>query len=298
MFSVTILASGSSGNCALLTTPRKRFLVDAGLSARQIALRLEAAGVKLEDLDGIFITHEHIDHVFGLPVLLRKIDVPVYCNRLTTDALRHEGLVNFRRWQLFPTGSEFAVDDLTVESFTIPHDAADPVGFAFHCGSRTIGFLTDLGYATKLAVERVRDAHTLVIETNHDEKMLQDCTKRPWSVKQRILSKHGHLSNAAAANILGNLLDRNLRQLVLGHLSRDCNTPELAMRAIREKLTTLGADHVGAHCASPVEVSPRFVVADRDGEADVEPVCQQEQPGRSPEYVNELFREWAEAETR
>lgn len=300
MFSVTILASSSGGNCALLTTAKHKFLVDAGLSARQITLRLESVGVQLAELDGVFITHEHIDHVAGLPTLLKKTGVPVYCNSQTADALRGN-MPDFRRWQLFQTGAEFTVDDLTIETFHIPHDAVDPVGYAFHCGDDCIGFLTDLGYATALSIERVRDAHTLVLESNHCEKMLQDCPKRPWSLKQRILSRHGHLSNSAAANVIPHLLERNLRQLILGHLSRDCNTPALALSTMQEKLAALGVNDVSVHCASPVEVSPRFVAmrpVRADGQCldEVNPVGQKQNQHRTPDYVTELFREFAAAD--
>ena len=300
MFSVTILASSSGGNCALLTTTKRKFLVDAGLSARQIALRLESVGVQLAELDGIFITHEHIDHVAGLPTLLKKTGVPVYCNSQTANALRGH-MPDYRRWHLFQTGAEFAVDDLTIESFHIPHDAVDPVGYAFHCGDDCIGFLTDLGYATALAIERVRDAHTLVLESNHCEKMLQDCPKRPWSLKQRILSRHGHLSNTAAANVIPHLLERNLRQVVLGHLSRDCNTPAIALSAMRDKLAALGLKNIAVHCASPVEVSPRFVAmrpAQSNGqcENEISPVSHERNRRGTPDYVTELFREFAAAD--
>ncbi|MEO7932063.1 MAG: MBL fold metallo-hydrolase [Chthoniobacterales bacterium] len=292
MFSVTILASSSGGNCALLTTKRRKFLVDAGLSARQIALRLESLGVQLADLDGIFLTHEHIDHVAGLPVLLKKTGLPVYCNSQTGNALR-SSVGDFNRWNFFQTGAEFTVDDLTIQTFHIPHDAVDPVGFAFHCGDDCIGFLTDLGYATALAIERVRDAHTLVLESNHCEKMLQDCPKRPWSLKQRILSRHGHLSNAAAANVIHHLLERNLRQLILGHLSRDCNTPEIALTTMRNKLAALGVENVAVHCASAVEVSPRFAMPDRQCADEIQPVRQEQNHRRATDYVAELFREFA-----
>ncbi|HEX8372439.1 MAG TPA: MBL fold metallo-hydrolase [Chthoniobacterales bacterium] len=302
MFSVTILASSSGGNCALLTTAKRKFLVDAGLSARQIAVRLESVGVTLGELDGIFITHEHIDHVAGLATLLKKTDLPVYCNSQTGNALR-SNLPDYRRLQFFQTGAEFTVDDLTVQTFHIPHDAVDPVGYAFHCGDDCIGFLTDLGYATALSIERVRDAHTLVLESNHCEKLLQDCPKRPWSLKQRILSRHGHLSNTAASNVVHHLLERNLRQLILGHLSRDCNTPEIALSTMRQKLVALGVSDVEVHCASHAEVSPRFAVqpsrapaADRQSASEVNPVSDDQKYRRTPQYVTELFREFAAAD--
>lgn len=285
-----------------MTVGRKRYLVDAGISARQIAVRLATTGTAIADLDGVLITHEHIDHVAGLPVLLRKNPLPVFCNSLTAEALRYNrqsGLADFQNWRLFKTGSDFSLDDLHVQTFTIPHDASDPAGFVFHHERQSIGFLTDLGYVTKLAVERVRDVHTLVLESNHDEKMLIECLKRPWSLKQRILSKHGHLSNTAAATLLQHLVSGNLRMLVLGHLSRDCNTPEIAERVIRAKLAELGMDFVRTHCASPLNVSAPFsVTADGQSENEVGPIQNNSRPNQHSEYVAELFREWAEADPR
>ena len=130
-----------------------------------------------------------------------------------------------------------------------------------HHGNHALGFLTDLGFATKLVYERVRAAHTLVIETNHCEKLLQNDTKRPWSVKQRIMSRHGHLSNAAAAGVIAELLNANLRRAVLGHLSRDCNSPELAVSAVRERARDTELE---VFCATQREISPRFAVGNPD----------------------------------
>src|SRR5437660_9037165 len=258
-----MLGSGSGGNSALVATDHCKILIDGGLSARQIALRLEQCGVTLEQLDGVLLTHEHGDHVCGLEVLCRKLDVPIYCNALTAEAIRCDGALDrYRNWRIFRTGAEFAICDILVQTFPVPHDAVDPIGFAFYAGSSSLGFITDLGYATKMVVERLRKVHTLVIETNHDEKMLQDDPHRPWPVKQRIQSRHGHLSNAAAATVIGQLLNGKLERVVLGHLSRDCNTPELAAGAIRAMLAQRGRSEVEVHCAGQSEISIRFRIGE------------------------------------
>jgi phosphoribosyl 1,2-cyclic phosphodiesterase len=260
-----MLGSGSAGNSALVATDHCKILVDGGLSARQIVLRLEQCGVAPEHLDGVLLTHEHGDHVCGLEVLCRKFDVPIYCNALTAEAIRGPagaGLDRHRNWRLFRTGADFSICDIVVQSFPVPHDAVDPVGFAFHAGARGLGFITDLGYATKMLIERLREVHTLVIETNHDEKLLQNDSHRPWPVKQRIMSRHGHLSNAAAAVVIEQLLPGKVERVVLGHLSRDCNTPALATGTIRALLERCGRIDLEVYCATQSELSPRFRVGE------------------------------------
>ena len=258
-----MLGSGSAGNSALVATDHCRILVDGGLSARQLVLRLEQCGVTPEQLDGVLLTHEHGDHVCGLEVLCRRFAVPIYCNALTAEAIRGGGsLGRHRSWRVFRTGSDFSICDIVVQSFPVPHDAVDPVGFAFHAGARGLGFITDLGYATKMLVERLREVHTLVIETNHDEKLLQNDTHRPWPVKQRIQSRHGHLSNAAAANVIEQLLPGKIERVVLGHLSRDCNTPALATGTIRALLEKCGKAEMEIYCATQSELSPQFRIGE------------------------------------
>lgn len=257
MFTLTVLGSGSSGNCALIASPCGRLLIDAGLSARQIVRRLELVGLTPDDLDGVILTHEHGDHATGLAVLCRQFKgLPIYCSSLTAEALRHETtLKEHRNWQMFRTGAEFEVANFTVQTFAVPHDAVDPAGFVFHCGGAALGFLTDLGFATKLVHERVREATALLIETNHDHALLSSDTKRPWSVKQRIMSRHGHLSNEAAAGVVAQLLDAGcaLRHTVLGHLSRDCNRPDLAIETMR-RIGCGGSMEVEVLCAEQGEV--------------------------------------------
>jgi phosphoribosyl 1,2-cyclic phosphodiesterase len=239
---LTILGSGSSGNCAYLETPETRILIDAGFSLRQIRQRLATIGRAPEGLSGILITHEHTDHINGLTALCSKLKIPIYCNRPTKEGIEWQLKSQFD-CRIFSTGSSFEVGDVVVDTFSIPHDASDPVGFLLRTPAGKIGFLTDLGHATKLALERVRAANILVLETNHDLKMLQD-SGRPWSLKQRIAGRHGHLSNTDAADAAQEIMSADLRHIYLGHLSRECNRPELAQEVVSERLTKIGATHV------------------------------------------------------
>jgi phosphoribosyl 1,2-cyclic phosphodiesterase len=240
---LTILGSGSSGNCAYLETDETRILIDAGFSLRQIRQRLATIGRAPENLTGILVTHEHSDHIQGLVQLSTKLHIPVYCNRATQEALEHQLGVKIE-CRLFRTRDSFEVGDVTVETFDIPHDAQDPVGYLLRTTAGNFGFLTDLGHTTRQVLDRVRSANVLVLEANHDVKMLQDCPHRPWSLKQRILGRHGHLSNEAAAAAAEQIMCAELRHLYLGHLSRECNRPDLAMRVVAERLQKLGATHV------------------------------------------------------
>jgi phosphoribosyl 1,2-cyclic phosphodiesterase len=260
-----MLGSGSAGNSALIATDHCRLLIDGGLSARQLVLRLEQCGVTPGQLDGVLLTHEHGDHVCGLEVLCRKYQIPIYCNSLTAEAIRCGTLARHRNWRLFRTGSDFSICDITIQTFPVPHDAVDPVGYVFHAGSGALGFITDLGYATKVVVERLRQVHTLVIETNHDEKLLQNDPHRPWPVKQRIQSRHGHLSNAAAATVIEQLLQGKIERIILGHLSRDCNTPALAAGTVTAMLAGCGRGEVEVHCAGQTEISLRFRIGETKG---------------------------------
>jgi len=258
-----MLGSGSAGNSALVATDHCKILVDGGLSARQLVLRLERCGVAPDQLDGVLLTHEHGDHVCGLEVLCRKFAVPIYANALTAEAIRCDGVLDrHNNWRIFRTSSEFSICDILVQTFPVPHDAVDPLGFAFHAGTRALGFITDLGYATKMLIERLREVHTLVIETNHDEKLLQNDPHRPWPVKQRIQSRHGHLSNTAAASVIEQLLPGKIERLVLGHLSRDCNTPELACREVRALLEQSGKIDMELYCATQSAISPQFRIGE------------------------------------
>jgi phosphoribosyl 1,2-cyclic phosphodiesterase len=256
---LTILGSGSMGNCAYLETAQTRLLIDAGLTGRQIRNRLAGIGRAPETLDGILITHEHSDHISGLVGLASKLQSPIYCNRLTKEAIEGQLQIQINA-RVFSTGASFEIGDISIDTFSVPHDAYDPVGFLVRTEAGNIGFLTDLGHATKLVVERVRAANVLLLEANHDLKMLQEDPRRPWSLKQRILSRHGHLSNDGAAEVVDQILSGQLRRVYLGHLSRDCNRPELARQVVAARLQRLGGTHVCLESASQDVPSPTLTV--------------------------------------
>ncbi|HEX2862154.1 MAG TPA: MBL fold metallo-hydrolase [Lacunisphaera sp.] len=226
-----ILGSGSSGNAALLQSDDTRVLVDAGFSARKLGELLTAAAESWERIDAIFLTHEHGDHAAALSGLARHPNIRVFANRRTAEAIQG-GLKHRINWQLFETGSGFRFRDFEVQSFTVPHDAQDPVGFLIAHGHgdllsprRSLAWLTDLGHAPAHICEHIREADVLVVEANHCPQMLQADTRRPWSTKQRIGGRHGHLSNTAARDLLASITGARWRHVFLTHLSRDCNSP-------------------------------------------------------------------------
>ncbi|HLB34693.1 MAG: hypothetical protein A3F67_02170 [Verrucomicrobia bacterium RIFCSPHIGHO2_12_FULL_41_10] len=257
MFEITILASGSSGNATLVRSEGATLLVDAGLSAKQLRERLALCGVTPEEISGVLVTHEHGDHVKGLPQWCKQYSTPIYCNRHTAAILRSK-IGDYHGWKIFETGAEFFLGSLSIKSFSIPHDAVDPVGFVLREHQRSFGFLTDLGHATTLVLESLRNVQSLLIEANYDEELLQKDTKRPWAIKQRISSRHGHLSNNAAAELLEKLLHPELSHVALGHLSADCNRAELALYAIGQIIK----DHPSIQywCATPDKISPTIVL--------------------------------------
>ena len=257
----TILGSGSSGNAAYLEAGNTRLLVDCGFSARQIKQRLATIDRIPDRLDGILITHEHTDHVAGLKHLAGKLDIPVYCNRHTSEEISriHKTAFDFR---LFETGQSFEVGDVGVDTFSVPHDAIDPVGFLLHTPKGRIGVLTDLGHGTRLVADRVRTANVLLLETNHDVDLLRDCPHRPWHLKQRIMGRHGHLSNEGAAEFAETFLHADLHHIFCVHLSGECNTPELALGDIDAMLQRNGATHTQVTITHQTIPSPTLQFAE------------------------------------
>lgn len=247
---VCILGSGSSGNCTFIASDSTALLIDAGLSARAIEQRLAGIGRAISEIRGICVSHEHSDHTQGLRVLHQRAGIPLYANGGTIDALARNPDFAGLRWQVFTTGSAFHVGDLTVEPFAVPHDAYEPVGFVVECGDTRVGVVTDMGMCTTLIRERLRRCHAVVVESNHDEQMLQDAD-RPWHLKQRIRGRQGHLSNQGAAMLLTEIAGPQLRHVFLAHLSEDCNRPELARQTAHDVLLKGGHAHVSVNLTYP-----------------------------------------------
>jgi len=222
------IASGSKGNSIYVESDSSRVLIDAGLSARELTRRLLAIGVAAQDLDAVIISHEHRDHCSGAGPLCRRYNLPLYCLPQTYAALPSIGAVDYCALE---TAGVLRLRDLEVETFPVTHDAVAPVGFILTAGRVRVGIATDLGVVTRLVRERLQRCQVLVLETNHDEQMLQD-GPYPWSLKQRIRGRHGHLSNNQAAELLGDLLWPELQAVFMAHISETNNTVELARQRI------------------------------------------------------------------
>ncbi len=220
----SVLSSGSKANCTLVEANGYRLLIDCGLSGRQAEARLASHGVEPSSVSAILVTHEHSDHIHGVGTLSRRHGIPVYANAATA---KHIGKV--RGLELFSTGSDFSVGPFEVTPFSIAHDAVDPVGFVLRAQGFKFAVVTDLGRVTTLVREHVQGANAIILESNHDQEMLQGCGYS-WELKQRISSTHGHLCNDSAGQLLEEIMHPELFHIVLGHLSENSNTPQLALQ--------------------------------------------------------------------
>src|SRR4051794_33348307 len=237
-----VLASGSSGNAALLATENTRILVDAGLSMRELRKRLASIGESLDNIDAILITHEHSDHVSGLPVLARNktVRATIYMTKLTAPAIDW-GPAPPTRLEAFQAGASFQIGDIEVQSFGIPHDAIDPVGYCFEAHGVRVGVATDLGYVPESIKFHLRRTNVLLLEANHDLDMLK-VGPYPWSVKQRVMSRVGHLSNMHMSDYLMEDLDSCTVELILGHISEQNNHPAIVQMVAAEALQRRNLD--------------------------------------------------------
>jgi len=250
---VCLLASGSKGNSVYIEAGDTRLLVDAGMSGDELLARLAATGFDAHRLDAILVTHEHIDHVRGVGTLARRLKIPVLASyptaREIAPLLRKTEVIEFE------TGHSFAFRDLLIDPFPVTHDAIDPVGFVIEGGDGVTGIATDFGIVTRLVQEKLRRCRSLVLEFNHDEEMLLN-GPYPWHLKQRIRSRHGHLSNGESRQLLDELLHDGLESLFLAHLSEVNNHPDVAYREARALLDSVTC------CAPRVAVGNQYRATD------------------------------------
>ena len=240
MFSITPLASGSKGNCTLIENDQAAYLIDCGISFKKLGEKFKSLGKNISKLKGIFITHEHTDHSSGVRVCADKLGLAVYANHETTLMLRQKNRLG-ERVVVFENGQEIFLDGMVFKPFSVPHDAVNTVAYTVECDGRKISVLTDLGSATELVIDQVRNSHSLILECNYDQQMIMTCG-RPWRTIQRIMSRHGHLSNDQAMELLERLIHPELEELFIGHISEDTNDYALVYDKVKAKLRDLGRD--------------------------------------------------------
>lgn len=235
------LYSGSSGNALFVSTGKTRLLIDAGLSGKAIVSALEAIGIDPLTLTGILVTHEHSDHIKGAGILSRKYDLPLFASKGTWEAMKGLiGSVSPTNVRTFDPKEDFFVKEIGVVPFSVPHDAADPVGYRLFYGGFSLSIATDLGYYSSHVHQMISGSDIVLLESNHDENMLLANPKYTHRLKQRILSRTGHLSNETCAQAVLNLVESGVNHVILGHLSGENNMPELAYEVSRQTLLAQG----------------------------------------------------------
>lgn len=239
---IRVLASGSGGNAILISSKETNILIDAGLTCKELTRRLALSGCAVEDISAVIITHEHTDHVRGAGVLSRRHRIPIFMNAATIERAS-PSIGETPSARMFSTGDALTLGDLTVQTYPLPHDAAEPVGVTVRNGFGRVGIALDMGYPTKLVRERLRGSNALILEFNHDPEMLRQCD-RPWEIKQRIMSKRGHMSNEDALEFLCELVHDDLRAVVLAHVSREANCSETLRSLVTERLESIGRSDI------------------------------------------------------
>ncbi|MCG8567463.1 MAG: MBL fold metallo-hydrolase [Desulfobacterales bacterium] len=227
------LASGSKGNSVFIATPETSVLIDAGLSGVELQRRMDAVGEDPSRLSAIIVTHEHSDHVKGAGILSRRFDIPLHITPSTHAACK--GLGKVEHLEYFHCGNAFDIGDLTINPFSVSHDADDPAGLTLSHGGHKVGFATDLGIVTNLVRAHLSQASLLYIESNHDMDMLMQGAY-PWYLKQRIKSRRGHLSNRETRQLVTDLIHPGLQHVILAHLSEENNHPDKAYQEVGQCL--------------------------------------------------------------
>ena len=245
---VTILGSGSKGNCTVVHYGRQAVMIDAGFSCRETQRRIKECPC-LDDVEfqGILVTHEHLDHMTGLRLCSQKLEAPIYATLPCTRGIRKKD-PKITQVANFVAGGRFTIGPFTITPFNIPHDANDPVGYIISVDEWRVGVATDLGYASSSVEYQLRECDTVVLESNHDMNMLAACN-RPWGTKQRIMSREGHLSNVSTAQLLERIVSARTKNIMLAHISMDCNTQEKALECSGQALSALHRNDVALTAA-------------------------------------------------
>ena len=235
--------SGSSGNCLFINSNHTKILVDAGVSCKKVCEGLENIGESITNVDAILVTHEHSDHVQGIGTISQKFDIPVYANKETWDAMdKQRSKINENNILFFENDKDFTLNDLNIHPFSTPHDAANPCGFSIHNGSKRLSIATDLGYMDNHLISELYQSSFVFLEANYDPEILQ-ASRYPFLLKRRISGPKGHLSNETAGKTICNLLlKKDLKEVMLGHLSKENNFPELAYQTVANELINNNAD--------------------------------------------------------
>ncbi len=236
MLNFCSLYSGSSGNCLFVENSSTKILVDCGVSGKKVCEGLESIDKKIEDIDAIIVTHEHSDHVQSLGLISKKYNIPVYANTETWQAMPTQSqkiLENNKK--TFNNDNDFEIGNLLIHPFSTPHDAANPCGFNIYSGKRKISIATDLGHMDNVILENLKGSSFILLESNYDPEILK-VSKYPYILKQRIAGPNGHLSNSTAGKTIGCLIQNDLKTVMLGHLSKENNFPELAYQTVVEEL--------------------------------------------------------------
>ena len=254
MLDFCVLGSGSSGNASVIRTQNTMILIDAGFSALRLKKKLEELRIGLERISAILLTHEHTDHSQALGQITKKYKIPVMGPRHTCMYLKEKA--PNASWINFEKGSSFQIGDITVMPFATSHDAVDPVGFRMATTDGTLGFLSDTGCCNTTIARSLEHVDALYIESNYDPHLLETTPKRPWPLKQRIASRHGHLSNQQAAEFVEQIAHGGLRHIILGHLSGESNTEEIAMETMARTITRTGFSDTTLSCSRQHEILP------------------------------------------
>ena len=263
MLKFSSLYSGSTGNSLLVQSEHSNILIDSGVSAKKIVEGLEQVGILATDIDAILVTHEHSDHVQSLGTISKKFDVPVYANSRTWDAMPSQrDKIDDKNKKFFVASEHFEIGDVSIHPFSIPHDAADPCGFTFSCKDEKLGVATDIGHMTTEIMNCLEGSQFLLLEANYEPEVLK-CSRYPYLLKARIAGPNGHLSNQLAGQTIANLIHSGLKEVMLGHLSKENNFPELALKSVWEELHFANIDdntlpiHVASRTA-PTNIEHAF----------------------------------------